>query len=158
MMIYVLFEPLTIKEREFEDVPVFEINSFIMYELNEKGLKTLMTGDKTLKYEDRYTVDTIDFTDQSKGFISNMKADRGLYKEDIVNLNGDIRYVREDGLMFQSEAMTYNTTTAVANTTSSYTASKNKSTMTGTSLEYHSIPNTMKSKNIVIKYQLEDNS
>lgn len=153
-MIYLLFEPLKIKERIFDDVPLFEINSFVMYELNNKGLKTLMTGDKTLKYEDRYVVDTIDFTDDSKGHISNMKADRGVYIEDVINLSGNIMYVREDGLSFSSEVMTYNTTKAIAKTQSRYSATKDKSTMRGTSLEYNSVLNTIKSKNVVINYQL----
>lgn len=157
-MIYILFEPLAIKEREHEDVPIFQIKNFVMYELNSVGLKTLMTGEQTFKYDDRYVVDIIDFTDRSKDYISNMKADKGLYKEQIVNLSGNIAYIREDGLAFKSETMTYNTDTAVAKTDSSYIANKNSSTMTGTSLEYSSTLNTLKSQNVVIKYQLtEDN-
>ncbi len=155
-MIFLLFKPLNIKEQEFNDVPLFEIVNFIMYELNEKGLQTFMTGDKTLRYSDRYTVDKIDFTDDSKGHISNMKADTGLYKDNMVDLNGNISYVREDGLAFETQTMTYNTKTSVAKTDSDYVAFRGKSTMKGSSLEYNSIKNKIKSKNVLITYQLQE--
>ena len=153
-MIFILFKPLSIKEQEFVDVPLLEIGDFVMHELNDKGLKTFMTGDKTLRYKDRYTVDSIDFTDESKGHISNMKADKGLYKDDIVDLKGNISYVREDGLAFESQTMTYNTKTAIATTQSDYVAFRGESTMKGASLEYDSVTNRMKSDNVEVNYQL----
>jgi len=153
-MIFILFKPLNIKEREFVDVPLLEIGEFVMYELNKMGLETFMTGDKMLRYSDRYTVNHIDFTDDSKGHISNMKANSGLYKDDIVDLKGDISYVREDGLAFESQTMTYNTKTSIAKTQSEYVAFRGKSTMRGSSLEYNSLLNKIKSSNVEVNYQL----
>ena len=156
VMIFILFKPLDIKEQKFVDVPLFEIVNFVMHELTSEGLKTFMTGDKTLRYTDRYTVKNIDFTDDSKGHISNMKADRGLYKDDIVDLDGNISYVREDGLAFESQTMTYNTTTSIAKTDSDYVAFRGKSTMKGSSLEYNSVKNKIKSDNVFITYRLKE--
>jgi len=153
-MIFILFKPLNIKEREFIDVPLLEIGEFAMYELNKMGLETFMIGDKMLRYSDRYTVRNIDFTDDSKGHISNMKANSGLYKDNIVDLKGDISYVREDGLAFESQTMTYNTKTSIAKTESEYVAFRGKSTMRGSSLEYNSLLNKIKSSNVEVNYQL----
>jgi len=153
-MIFVLFKPLSIKQREFVDVPLLEIGNFVMYELNNMGLETFMTGSKMFRYSDRYTVNHIDFTDDSKGHISNMKANSGLYKDNIVDLKGDISYVREDGLAFESQTMTYNTKTSIAKTESDYVAFRGKSTMKGSSLEYNSLLNKIKSSNVEVNYQL----
>lgn len=155
-MIFILFKPLSIKQQEFVDVPLFEIVNFVMHELTAQGLKTYMTGDKTLRYNDRYTVESIDFTDDSKGHISNMKADRGLYKNDVVDLDGNISYVREDGLAFESQTMTYDTNTSIAKTDNNYVAFRGKSTMKGSSLEYDSAKNKIKSDNVFITYQLKE--
>ena len=152
-MILFLFHPLKIKENSFEDVPLLDIDTFVMYELNTEGLQTLMTGEKALRYADRYVVDFIDFTDNSKEYISNMKANTGLYKNDIVTLNGDITYIREDGLAFDTQKMIYNMKTAVATTDVDFLAYREKNSMKGTSMVYDSLKDKIYIKNVIAKYQ-----
>ncbi|SMP88921.1 Lipopolysaccharide-assembly, LptC-related, partial [Epsilonproteobacteria bacterium SCGC AD-308-P11] len=106
MMIFFLFKPMHIKQQEFVDVPLFELSSFSLYELNKKGLNNTMIGTKGTRYSDRYTVENIDYTDNSEKFIANMKADNGIYKDDIVYLEGNVTYTREDGLVFFTQSAT----------------------------------------------------
>ncbi len=153
MMILFLFKPLNIKEKDFEDVPLLDIDTFVLYELNVKGLQTLMTGEKALRYSDRYVVDFIDFTDNSKEYISNMKANTGLYKNSIVTLNGDITYIREDGLAFDTQKMIYNMKTAIVTTDVDFIAYREKNSMQGTSMVYNSKLDKIKIKNVIAKYQ-----
>jgi tetratricopeptide (TPR) repeat protein len=86
---------MDIKQQSFDDVPMFQIFSFKMYELNENGLMSLMIGTNGTRYADRYTVKLIDYTDYSKDYVVNMKANSGIYKDDTVYLDGDVVYFRE---------------------------------------------------------------
>lgn len=156
MIIYLLFEPLKIKQQEFIDVPLLNIGKFSMYELENDGLKTLMAGTKALRYTNRYIVDNVDFTDNAKTFISNMQADNAVYKNNIVNLKGNVVYTREDGLTFESDTLKYDTQSTIAQTKDRYIAHRDKDNMTGTSFVYNSAKNTMKSKNVTVKYQLKE--
>jgi LPS export ABC transporter protein LptC len=156
MMIFVFFKPLEIKKQEFKNVPLLNIDKFTMYEFDVKGLQTVMSGKRALRFSDRYTVNDINFTDYSKEFNSNMKAKRGLYKGDIVDLKGDVRYHREDGLAFKSPTLVYNTKTAIATTNDDYIANFGVNTMIGKSLIYNSKLNRIKSTDVLIKYKLNE--
>ena len=155
-MIFLFFKPLDIKKQEFIDVPFFSIDTFTMYEINTEGLQTIMIGEEALRYSDRYTVENIDFTDISRDFISHMKADKGLYKGDIVDLKGNVFYSREDGLAFESPTLLYNTKTAIVTTDDNFVAHQGVSTMDGHTLKYDSNLNKMYSKNVLIKYKLKE--
>jgi len=158
MLIYVLFEPLKVKEQQFVDVPLLKIDNFVMYELDKTGLQTLMSGTKALRYSNRYIVNDIDFTDNSQLHISNMLAKKGIYKNDIVDLVGDVVYTRDDGLIFKSPTLTYNTKSSIAQTQSKFVAHKGKNSMNGSSFVYDSLKETMKSKNVAVKYQLKESN
>jgi len=155
-MIFFLFKPLHIKQQEFVDVPLLNMHNFVMYELDRLGLQKLMSGNQALRYKDRYVMNSVDFTDNGKEFIANMKADHALYKNNIVNLNGNITYVREDGLTFKTPSLIYNTTTSLAKTNDAYKAYRDNSIVTGKTLKYNAKFDTLKSKNVTVKYQLEE--
>ena len=88
---------MDLKKQKFDDVPLFELTSFTLHELNRVGLQTVMTGNSAIRYEDRYSVANIDYTDNSKEYIANMRARHGLYKDEIIELEDNVVYSREDG-------------------------------------------------------------
>ena len=155
-MIYFLFEPLDVKKQDFKDVPQFDLGVFTLYELDTQGLTTLMTGKKSVKYSDRYEVKDIDYTDNSKEFIANMQADRGLYKDDIVDLEGNVLYSREDGLVFESDEITYNKKTTIAISKKSFVMYRDGDIIHGTSLEFNNLKRQARITDVVAKYKLED--
>lgn len=152
MLIYFLFQPLKIKEQEFVDVPLLKIDNFVMYKLDTTGLQTLMSGTEALRYANRYIVSNVDFTDNSQEYISNIKALKGVYKNSVVDLAGDVVYIRDDGLTFKSPTLSYNTKNSIAQTKDNFIAYKDKNSISGSSFVYDSIKDTMKSKNVVMKY------
>ena len=155
-MIFLFFKPLDIKKQEFIDVPLLDIDMFTMYEFDTEGLQTVMIGKRTLRYADRYRVQNINFTDYSKKFIANMQAQEGIYKGDKVNLKGDVSYTRADGLAFESQTLFYDIKTTIATTDDTYKAYLGTSTMQGKSLEYNSKLNKIHSKDVLIKYTLNE--
>lgn len=147
---------MKITEQKFVDVPLLNIGNFTLYELDTHGLKTIMAGEKALRFSNRYTVDTIDYTDNSKEFVSNMKANHGIYKVNTVDLKGDVMYVREDDITFNTETMFYNTTTKIATTKDSYILHKGESHMSGKGLVYNAKLKQMKSQAVQITYKLDE--
>ncbi len=156
-MIYILFKPLDVKKHDFIDVPQFDLKNFTLYELDTQGLTTLMTGKESVKYSNRYEVKKIDYTDNSKEFIANMQADKGLYKDDIVDLEGDVTYSREDGLVFESDKIIYNKKTTVAISEKSFVMYRDSDVIHGSSLEFNNLKRQAKITEVIAKYQLEEN-
>ncbi len=158
-MIFVGFKPLEIKEQEFIDVPVFQLNSFTLREFDSKGLTILMNGSQGIRYANRYKVLDINYTDNSKKYIANMRADKGIYKDakDIVDLKGNVLYNREDGLTFKTQEATYNKKTSLAKTKTDYVMYRGLNKARGTYLSYNNKTNRIRSKNIIINYQLKEN-
>lgn len=155
-MIFTLFKPLKIKQQTFGDIPQVKMNEFTIYELNREALQTLVTGSQALKYKDRYIFKEVDFTDNSQKMISNIQAYRGLYKNNILYLDGNVSYSREDGFVFRSKSLIYDTKSAIAHTDDNYTASSGENSMRGTFLQYLPKKKRIKSKNVVVKYQIEE--
>ncbi|MDD3441949.1 MAG: LPS export ABC transporter periplasmic protein LptC [Sulfurimonas denitrificans] len=156
LMILFVFKPVEIKENFFGDIELFSISSFTMYEFDSHGLITLMNGSKAIKYSDRYSVDDIDYTDSSKEYVSNMKSKRGIYKDDIVYLDGNIVYTREDGLTFKTQKAIYNKKTSIAIADGDYLLYRDANRVIGEGLHYNSALERVTSKNVTAKYQLKE--
>lgn len=156
LMIFFLFKPLEIKQQKFAEVPLFSISAFTMHELDINGVTTLMKGDKASKYTDRYIIEKIDFTDNSKNYQSSMKSESGIYKNNIVYLEGDIVYLRKDGLTFKTQKATYNRVTTVATADGDYLLYRGSNRVNGENLKYNSSLERVESQNVTAKYQIEE--
>lgn len=158
MSLYVFFKPLHIKEQTFKDVPMFELSSFVVYEINKIGLDTMMLGDNATRYENRYVVKNINYTDNTKEYILNIKANNGLYKDKIVNLVGDVVLSREDGLTFETSSAEYNQQTSITTIDNDYVAYRGESFIVGSSAVYNHKKNKVQSKKVVANYKLSEKS
>lgn len=156
LIIFFAFKPLNMKQQKFKDVPLFSITSFTMHEFNQEGLITLMSGTKAIRYKNRYTIDNMDYTDNSKEYIANMKANHGVYKNEIVDLKGDVVYFREDGLTFETQHAVYNKKTTVARADGDYVMYRGDNRVTGNKLYYNNTNERVKSKNVIVKYQIKE--
>jgi len=158
IVIYVAFKPLDIKQQEFGEIPLFELSSFTIHELSPDGLVTVMKGSEAVRFKNRYKVEDINYTDNSEKYRANMKANLGIYKDksEVLNLKGNIVYVREDGLTFKTRKLTYNQKTSIAKTNTKYIMDRNGNEVRGSSLVYNNALERMKSKNITVKYQLKE--
>ncbi|MDD2789336.1 MAG: LPS export ABC transporter periplasmic protein LptC [Sulfurimonas sp.] len=155
-MIFTLFKPLNIKTQDFVETPLLDIQTFTLYELDTVGITTLMHGESALRFDDRYVVAKIDYTDNAKKYRATMLADSGIYKDNIVNLSGNIVYNREDGLVFKTQKANYDRIAKVASSPTDYTAFMGKSSMKGTSLKYQSEDKKLESTKVNIVYQLKE--
>ncbi len=155
-MILLLFKPMEIKQHAFKEVPLFTISTFTMHELDKEGLVTLMNGSKASRFTNRYTVEDMDYTDNSKEYMANMKANSGVYKNEIVDLVGDILYVREDGLTFETQKAVYNKKTAIATADGEFLLYRDSNRVTGVKLKYNDSLERVEAKNVYAIYKLEE--
>jgi len=139
-------------------MPIFELQTFVLHELNKNGLVTLMKGSSALRYTDRYKILNINYTDSSKKYIYNMSANNGLYEEEsqILKLNGDVLANREDGLIFETDEAIYDKKTSIIKVDGEYLLYRGLNKVTGTALRYNNDLNQVESKNIVATYQLKE--
>jgi lipopolysaccharide assembly outer membrane protein LptD (OstA) len=137
-------------------VPLFEIKDFTMYELDRSSLQTIMVGSEAVRYSNRYRIKNMDYTDNEKEYIANMKADDGVYKDDFVTLRGHVEYVRDDGLTFKTKKATYNKKTSDVVSDVGYVAYLNDSVVRGSYIRYNNDKNKIYSKNVRAKIQLQE--
>ena len=155
-MIFFLFKPLHIKKQEIANMPLLELENFKLIELDEKGLLSITEGTNGARYTSKYTVTDLDYTDNTNEYLANIRSNNGLYKGDIIKLDGDVVYSREDGLSFQSQKANYNTKTKIAESTAKYVSHMNGNKTTGSYIQYDNINGIIKSKNIVANYKLKE--
>lgn len=155
-MIFLFFKPLNIKHQKFIDVPQLEIKEFTMHELVPNGLKTYMIGSSATKFDDRYVVEDMNYTDVSDGYTANMCAKNGIYKDDVVILTKDVVYSRENGFIFKTQKVTYDRNDSIAISNVGYMAMMGENIVRGTYIKYNNITNKIYSKNINAIYQLQE--
>ena len=155
-MIFLFFKPLKLKEQHFVDVPQLELKNFTMYEFTPFGLQTYMLGSSGTKYDDRFIVKDIDYTDKSPKYIANMQAQKGIYKNNIVTLEGNVTYSRNNGFQFFTQKLVYNKKTSQAVSNVGYTAKIGKNIVKGSYIRYNNKLNKIYSKNIDAIYQLQE--
>lgn len=156
LAIFFLFKPLDLQQKVFDDVPLFELNQFTLYEVNQLGLATLMNGDNAFKFTNRYEVTGINYTDNSHEYIANMKADYGEYQDDIMLLKDNIVYLREDGLTFETNKLRYNKQTDIVVSETPYVAFRGANIITGESLIYDNLADKLESQKVNVTYNLGD--
>ena len=156
LTIFFLFKPLDLQQKVFTDVPLFELKQFTLHELDQFGLVTLMNGDNALKYANRYEVGGINYTDNSQDYIANMKANHGAYQDNTVTLDGDIFYLREDGITFETQKLVYNKESGIVVSKTPYTAFSGENVVKGVSLQYNNLLDQIESKKVIVKYKLGD--
>jgi len=146
---------MDLKKQKFDDVPIFELTSFTLHELNRVGLQTVMTGNSAIRYKDRYSVANIDYTDNSKEYIANMRARHGLYKDEIIELEDDVIYSREDGFTFETSKVVYDKKTTIAIADTDYVSYQEQNIVNGSFVKYNNSLNRVESKNVTATYQLK---
>ncbi len=156
MMIFFFFKPLALKQQIFVDVPIFEISSFTLYELDTDHLTTVMRGESATRYANRYEVLKMNYTDNSKNYVASMHAQNGTYANDIMVLSNGVVYNREDGLSFETKDAIYDKNTNLTHINKEFVLYKNGDRVTGSSLIYDNNSNIATAKKVKAKYNLQE--
>ena len=157
--ILLLFKPTPVTNTIEDNVEVaeLELRNFTLYELGIDGLKEIMIGRYGFRYGDRIEIEDIDYTNSSQDHRNNMQADFGIYNnKNLITLEGNVRYYREDGLKFRSDLAVINKNDESITAVGPFTMEKNTDKAHGTDLFYDSKNGITKAKDVTAFYTLTD--
>lgn len=152
---YGYFKPTMFKEETKVEVPKFELESFVVYEISSLGIDRFFQGEHAKRFEDRYEVSSAKFSNNSRTLFESISANNALYKDNIITLEGNVHYVREDGLEFRSDEGMYNTPHSLVTTRGSFVITQNSNRVHGTQLELNTKNHTISANAVSGTYQLD---
>ncbi|MDP3120142.1 MAG: LPS export ABC transporter periplasmic protein LptC [Sulfuricurvum sp.] len=149
------FKPTLFVGETKKEVPKFELESFVVYEISATGIDRFFEGNHGMRFEDRYEVSSAKFSNNSKDLFESISANEALYKDDIISLEGDVHYVREDGLQFRSDEGKYDTVNSLVSTRGSFVITQNSNRVNGTQLLLNTQQKTVSANAVSGSYQLD---
>jgi len=159
LSILLLFRPTPVTQtiEDNADIAELELRNFTLYELGVDGLKEIMIGRYGFRYGDRIEVEDIDYTNSSKEHRNNLQADFGIYNnKDLITLEGNVRYYREDGMKFKTDTALINKKDESITAVGPFTLHKESDNAHGTDLFYDSKNGLIKAKNVTAFYTLTE--
>ena len=154
-----LFEPSEVpkKHQKGEGVADLELHQFTRYDLTLEGLKDVMVGKDAKRYKDRIEIDEIDYTDNSRKLKNNITANFGVYNNiNLITLEGNVRYHREDGLRFKTERAIIHQKDETIVTKGPFVMTKEDDVVTGEDLFYDSKNERSHATDVVGVYEVKN--
>lgn len=148
------FKPLTNGSTSAKELPQFELDTFVIYEISPHKVKRFFEGEHGKRFADRYEVHLAKFTNNEKTLLESISAENALYKNDIITLHNNVHYGREDGLEFRSNEGSYDQNRSVITTQGGFVITKENNTIEGTQLNYNLTLETVSANRIRGSYQL----
>lgn len=155
-MIYFFFHPMKLGKLNQKEIAQLELEDFTISDIDTKGLKSVFKGTKGYRYLDRYEAFDVNYTDNSKQYRANLQADFGVYKDQVVQMYGDLVYKRSDGLVYISDDGSYNQKNGVLRTQGKYFSYRKDDRISGKNLMYDSKTEKATSDDVDAIYQLKN--
>jgi len=151
------FKPMQIDETVKGEIAQLEMRNFTLYELDVNGLKDVMIGRLALRFKDRIEISDIDYTDSSRSHQNNLQADYGTYDNvELITLEGNVRYYREDGMRFRSEKAIIHQKKETVAAVGPFTLEKGSENAVGTDLFYDSKNGITKADNVTGLFDIKE--
>ena len=148
------FKPQVREEYLTQEVPQFELEQFVIYEINRVKIDRFFEGAHGKHFVDRYEISDAKFTNNAKTMLESIRADTALYKGNLISLDGNVHYVREDGFQFRSSEGTYDQNSSRIQTKRAFVLTKDGNKVDGTHLDYNVNLDTVSADKVRGSYQL----
>jgi LPS export ABC transporter protein LptC len=152
---YGYFAPNQTIQQEKREIPKIELIAFTLYEISYNGIDHILEGKKGKKFDDRYTITSGKFSDNTKPLFQSIRSDNIKYKNDILELTGNVHYIRADGLEFRSDEGKYNSKSSIAQTEGPFIITQNGNRIDGNTLNYNTEQKTVSANQVRGSYQLK---
>ncbi|MFH0709024.1 MAG: LPS export ABC transporter periplasmic protein LptC [Pseudomonadota bacterium] len=149
------FKPLKHDQLASKEVPSFELDKFVIYEISPERIDRFFEGEHGKRFSDRYEVSDAKFTNNEKALLESIRANSALYKDDVITLEGKVYYARSDGLQFHSNEGMYDQKRSFLTTEEAFTITKNENSIEGRHLLYDLNLDTVSADQIRASYQLK---
>ncbi len=155
MLLFFQPDPVRQTIEDNAQVAELELRNFTLYELGVDGLKDIMIGRYGFRYPDRIEVEDIDYTDSTRQQRNNLQADFGVYdNKDLITLEGNVRYYREDGMKFRSDKAVINKEDESIHAVGPFTMTRGSDSFVGTDLYYDSKQGRTEAKSVTALFTL----
>ena len=154
-----LFKPTKLDEsmNTKGEIAELELHNFTLYEVGLEGLKDIMVGKEGFRYKHRLEVNDINYTDSSRKLQNNLLADFGRYNnKNLITLEGNVRYHREDGLRFVSNKAIVHQQKETITTIGPFTMNRLADKVVGKDLFYDTKKGHSTAKQVTAVFQLKD--
>jgi hypothetical protein len=155
MGMYTYFKPDYSTLDKTKEIPQIELSYFTLYEISQKGIDHILEGNEGKKFETRYVITSAKFSDNTKTLFHSIRSDHADYQNDMLTLNGNVHYARQDGLEFRSKEGTYSTKDSLIQTKGSFVITQNANRIDGTTLNYDTKKDTVSADRVCGVYQLK---
>jgi LPS export ABC transporter protein LptC len=152
---FTYFSPNYTAPQESGETPKIELSRFTLYEISDKGIDHILAGDEGKKFDEYYVITSAKFSDNTKKLFQSIRSDDAEYRNKIIQLDGNVRYLREDGLEFRSNEGSYDSKESLVQTKGSFVITQNNHRVEGTKLFYNTEFDTVSANQVRGSYQLK---
>ena len=147
--------PLEYQTYEQEgEVPKIELSRFSLYEISHQGVEHVLEGEEGKKFDAYYVITSAKFSDNTKKMVQSIQSNHAEYRSPLLDVKGDVRYLREDGLEFRCDAGKYDTKAGEVNVEGAFAITRSAHRIEGDRLEYNLNEDTLSAHNVRGSYQL----
>ncbi len=151
---HAVFKPTYSTDQQTHEIPKIELQAFTLYEISRNGIDHVLEGEKGKMFDDRYEVTSAKFSDNTKSLSQSIRADNAQYQNDVLRLNANVFYEREDGLQFRSEEGQYDSNASIITTEGPFVITQNANRVDGRRLNYNTEHDTVSADAVRGSYQL----
>jgi hypothetical protein len=152
---YTYFSPDYNAKYNNVEIPKIELHDFTLYEISHRGIDHVLEGKEGKKYEEYYEVTSAKFSDNTATLFQTIRSDNAEYRNDVIDLDGDMHYVREDGLEFHAASGSYDSKSSLVKVPGSFIITQNANRIDGENMLYHTEQESVSANRIQASYQLK---
>ena len=78
------------------------------YEITTNGVNSIINAERAMRFEDRDLFYEVDGVVRNRGLIHTLRAKKATSRGNIIQLDGDVYYVRSDDFTLKSDRIVYN--------------------------------------------------
>ena len=132
---FILMEqPVDIKAIESNSSKEIYFKNLALIDLNEEGIENQLLSSSLMKSKDSFEFEDINVTYKKN---HNILAERAMYREGLVHMEGNVSLRRSDGFSFITDDLVYNMDDKVASTKGDFRLDINESRVSGENLYYN---------------------
>ncbi|MHC3994497.1 LPS export ABC transporter periplasmic protein LptC [Thiomicrolovo sp. ZZH C-3] len=154
--IFFFFKPLQVDIASPGELAQIELERFTVYEVEATGVKTILAGAHASRFPNRYELVDLNLTDRSEGHVQTMQARKGVYKEPLISLEGEVHFRRDDGTTFETAKADYNQSSGDVRAPGAFILRQAQDRVDGQNLYYNIKRGDITAKKIVGIYTMKE--
>lgn len=154
--LFVFLKPQDYNKSTDIELPQLEIEDFTMYKLDEAGVRSVVSGTIGRQFTRYYEIQNAHYIENKNKLGQHLYSDKGKFEKDIVYLDENVRYFREDGLSFESDHAVYDTKKELLYVPQKFILTQNENVVYGSELHYNSVTGEVLAQDVDANYYMEE--